>query len=65
MFDLVTAHDFYAMLVQDFDEFMEEPASARRALHCAISAHHLTDLVWHDKIDASEALGKMRLFIIS
>ena len=25
MFDLVTAHDFYAMLVEDFDNFMAEP----------------------------------------
>ncbi|HMH14332.1 MAG TPA: hypothetical protein VK578_14615 [Edaphobacter sp.] len=50
MFDLITAHDFYTMLVQDFDDFMEEPHSARRAVHCAISAHHLTDWVWHDKI---------------
>jgi hypothetical protein len=50
MFDLITAHDFYAMLVQDFDDFMEEPHSARRAVHCAISAHHLTDWIWHDKI---------------
>lgn len=45
MFDLVSAHDFYTMLVQDFDEFMEEPHSARKAVHCAITAHHLTDWV--------------------
>lgn len=50
MFDVVTAHDFYALLIQDFDDFMEEPSSARLVLHCAISAHHLKDWVWHDKI---------------
>lgn len=50
MFDVVTAHDFYVLLIQDFDDFMEEPSSARLALHCAISAHHLKDWVWHDKI---------------
>jgi hypothetical protein len=33
MFDIVTAHDFYAMLVHDFDDFMEKPSSARLALH--------------------------------
>jgi hypothetical protein len=58
MFDVATAHDFYAMLVQDFDDFMEEPSSARLALHCAISAHHLKDWVWHDKIDGSQELRK-------
>lgn len=58
MFDVVTAHDFYAMLVQDFDDFMEEPFSARLALHCAISAHHLKDWVWHDKIDGSKELKR-------
>lgn len=56
MFDVVTAHDFYAMLVQDFDDFMEEPSSARLAIHCAISAHHLKDWVWHDKIDGNKEL---------
>ena len=56
MFDLVTAHDFYAMLVQDFDDYMAEPHSARRAVHCAIAAHHLCDWVWHDKVDCSPAL---------
>ena len=50
MFDLVTAHHFYAMLVEDFDDFMAEPHSARRAVHCAITAHHLLDWVWHDQI---------------
>jgi hypothetical protein len=51
MFDLVSVHDFYRMLIQDFDEFMEEPYSSRKAVHCAITAHHLADWVWHDKIE--------------
>jgi hypothetical protein len=50
MFDLVTAHDFYAMLVEDFDDFMAEPHSARRAVHCFITAHHLLDWAWHDQV---------------
>jgi len=48
MFDVVTARDFYAMLIEDFDDFMEEPHSARRALHCAISAYHLHEWIWSD-----------------
>jgi hypothetical protein len=58
MFDLVTAHDFYAMLVEDFDDFMAEPHSARRAVHCAITAHHLLDWVWYDQIDSQAKFRK-------
>lgn len=32
-----------SMFVDDFDDFMVEPHSARRAVHCAITAHHLLD----------------------
>lgn len=48
MFDLTTSRDFYAMLVEDFDDFMAEPHSARRALHCAITAYHLYEWIWGD-----------------
>lgn len=61
MFDLVNSADFYAMLVEDFDEFMAEPHSARRAVHCAITAYHLHEWVWHDWIEndpaAQESFG--------
>jgi len=48
MFDVITARDFYVMVIEDFDDFMEEPHSARRALHCAISAYHLHEWIWCD-----------------
>lgn len=51
MFDLRTSRDFYVMLVEDFDDFMAEPHSARRALHCAIMAYHLREWVWRDWIE--------------
>jgi len=38
------------MVVEDFDDFMEEPQSARRAIHCAISAYHLHDWVWGERL---------------
>jgi len=44
------------MLVEDFDEFMAEPHSARRALHCAITAYHLHDWVWRDWIENDPAV---------
>lgn len=52
MFDLTTSRDFYAMLVEDFDDFMAEPHSARRAVHCAITAYHLHEWVWGDWLKA-------------
>ncbi len=54
MFDLTTSTDFYAMLVEDFDDFMSEPHSARRALHCAITAYHLREWVWRDWLENDE-----------
>jgi hypothetical protein len=56
MFDLVTSHDFYAMLVADFDDYMAEPYSARRFVHCAITASHLAEWVWHDQIAGNPEL---------
>lgn len=61
MFDIATPTDFYGMLVQDFDEYMSEPHSARKAIHCAIIAYHLREWIWkewltHD-IAAQNAIG--------
>jgi hypothetical protein len=56
MFDIATAADFYAMLVEDFDDFMAEPHSARRALHCATTAYHLWEWVWGDLISPNAEL---------
>jgi hypothetical protein len=38
MFDPLSCRDSYAMLVEDFDHFMAEPHSARRARYCAAGA---------------------------
>jgi hypothetical protein len=51
MFDIATSTDLYAALVQDFDEYMRETHSARRALHCAITAYHLREWVWHELLE--------------
>ncbi|TPK89074.1 MULTISPECIES: hypothetical protein [unclassified Mesorhizobium] len=55
MFDIVTAKDFYTVLVQNFDDFMDEPHSARRALHCAITAFHLHEWVWGERLSKDKA----------
>ena len=58
MFDLVTSDDFYAMLVQDFDEYMAEQHSARRAFHCVISAYQLYEWVWGDWLKTDYTVQK-------
>ncbi len=55
MFNITTASDFYSMLVEDFDDFVKEPHSARRAMHCAITAYHLHEWVWGDWLSKSKA----------
>lgn len=48
MFGITNAQEFYAMLIEDFDEFMKNQQSARCAVHCAITAYHLHEWVWGD-----------------
>jgi len=38
IFDIRTHLDFYDMLVEDFDDFMREQHSARRAFHCILES---------------------------
>ena len=58
MFDLTGSYDFYTMVVEDFDDFMAEPHSARRALHCAITAYHLREWVWSDWLESDWEVQK-------
>jgi len=54
--DVRTHLDFYNMLVDDFDDYMREQHSTRRAFHCILEAHHLREWVWHDFIENNQAL---------
>jgi hypothetical protein len=58
MFDIETSKDFYAALVSDFDDYMDEPHSARRALHCAMTAFHLHEWVWGDWLKRDHVVQK-------
>jgi len=58
MFDLANSRDFYAMLVHDFDDYMNEQHSARRAFHCIISSYHLYEWVWGDWLKGDYAVQK-------
>ncbi|UWU66111.1 hypothetical protein [Bradyrhizobium sp. NC92] len=56
MFDINNSRDFYQKLLEDFDDYMEHQDSARHAMNCAITAHHLADWVWGDFSKDDDAL---------
>ncbi|WP_316159672.1 hypothetical protein [Bradyrhizobium sp. SZCCHNRI3042] len=56
MFDIVNSRDFYQKLLEDFDDYMEQPESARHAMNCAITAHHMADWTWVDFVKGDVAL---------
>lgn len=56
MFDINNACDFYQKLLDDFDDFMQQMDSARHAMNCAITAHHMADWVWGDFVKGDAAL---------
>jgi hypothetical protein len=62
MFDIQNSADYYAMLVDDFDDFMEQPQSSRKAIHCAVTAYHLYEWVWFDWLkDRDDVKKKLSL----
>lgn len=48
MFGITNALQFYQKLVQEFDDFCENPGSARHAMNFVITAYHLHEWVWKD-----------------
>jgi hypothetical protein len=56
MFDINNARGFYQKLLDDFDDFMQQLDSARHAMNCAITAHHMADWVWGDFVKCDAAL---------
>jgi hypothetical protein len=60
MFDINNSRDFYQKLLEDFDDYMQQQDSARHAMNCAITAHHMADWVWGDFVKGDATL-KVRL----
>jgi hypothetical protein len=56
MFDINNSRDFYQKLLEDFDDYMQQQDSARHAMNCAITAHHMADWVWGDFVKGDAAL---------
>lgn len=46
VFGIETPIQFYAKLVQEFDDAHDQPGSSRHAMNFAITAHHMTEWVW-------------------
>lgn len=58
MFGISTPLQFYQKLVQEFDDFCEDPGSARHAMNFVITAFHLTEWVWKDFLKDNETKRK-------
>ncbi len=56
MFDINNSRDFYQKLLEDFGDYMSQQDSARHAMNCAITAHHIADWVWGDFVKGDAAL---------
>jgi len=56
MFDINNSRDFYAKLLADFDDYLENQNSARHAMNCAITAHHMHDWIWVDFLKKDKRL---------
>ncbi|HLZ05200.1 MAG TPA: hypothetical protein VKR55_24005 [Bradyrhizobium sp.] len=58
MFGITTPLQFYGKLVQEFDDFCDDPGSARHAMNFVITAHHMSDWVWKGFLKEDEAKQK-------
>jgi len=51
MFGIETSRDLLAALHEDLAAFEAMPNSPRRAFHCATTAYHLHDWIWHEFLE--------------
>jgi hypothetical protein len=58
MFDITTCRDFHKKLKADFEDFAKQQDSARLALNCIITAYHLHEWVWGDRLKTDYAAWK-------
>ena len=58
MLDINNSIDFYVKLLAEFDDFIADQESARHAMNCAITAHHMYDWIWADFLKDNEVLRR-------
>jgi hypothetical protein len=58
MFGIETSADFFDKMIEDFDDFFQNPDSPRHAINCALAAYHLHEWVWLDWLETDVATQK-------
>lgn len=48
MFDVEDSVGFYRLMIENYDDFVENSGSSRHAINCAISAFHIAEWIWGD-----------------
>ncbi|UPK23443.1 hypothetical protein [Bradyrhizobium sp. 131] len=48
MFGIDSAVSFYGKMLEDYDDFVEQPGSPRHAINCMLSAYHIAEWIWGD-----------------
>ncbi len=48
MFDVKDSVGFYKLMIENYDDFVENSGSTRHAINCAISAFHIAEWIWGD-----------------
>jgi len=49
-FEIKTAGQFLRKLEEDYDDFRQQPLSSRRAINCALTAWHLREWFWAQRL---------------
>lgn len=55
-FDIRTAEDFLKKLLAEYQDFLRNPSSACHAINVAMSAYHLHEWVWGDRLKRNPKL---------
>lgn len=48
MFEITDSVSFYRKMLEEYDDFVEDPNSSRHAVNCALSAYHIAEWIWGD-----------------
>lgn len=58
MFDVRDSIGFYKLMIENYDDFVENSGSSRHAINCAISAFHIAEWIWGDWLSSDHETWK-------
>lgn len=58
MFDIKDSVGFYRLMIENYDDFVENSGSSRHAINCAISTFHIAEWIWGDWLSTDFAVWK-------